>query len=295
MEKRPKIGIIGAGYVGKAVYNGFSLKADIKLYDIKPELSTASFGDTIDSDFIYICLPTPMKKVEGGEIDLSIIESVLKEIDKKVKGKTIVIKSSVVPGTTEKFAEKYKNNYFIANPEFLTARTANLDFIQATRVVVGSTKNMPIEIKEKFVDIQRKRFLATPIVETDATTAEFIKYMANCFLATKITYMNELFFFGKKLGINWDAAVKGFLLDGRIGNSHYEVPGWDGSFGFGGACFPKDINALIYKAGELGFDTKLLKTVWEQNKKFRDKKDWDWANNHSAVSNNNSKKQNRKL
>jgi len=284
MKKRYKIGIIGGGFVGKALANGFALKADVRIYDLKQELSTGSFNEVINSDFIYICLPTPMRNVEGGEIDLSIIEETLKKIDKNVKRKTIVIKSTVVPGTTDSFANKYKNNYFLVNPEFLTARNANLDFIQASRIIVGTPEKTPRKITEKFIELQRERFLATPIVDTDARTAEFIKYMANCYFAIKITYMNEMHQLGKKLNVNWKKAVEGFLLDGRIGNSHYEVPGWDNLLGFGGACFPKDLNALIHRAKEAGFDSELLRTVWKRNKDFRSRKDWDWANNKSAVS-----------
>jgi UDPglucose 6-dehydrogenase len=98
--------------------------------------------------------------------------------------------------------------------------------------------------------------------------------MANCFFATKVSFMNEMFQFCEAIGGDWDAAVEGFITDGRIGNSHIDVPGHDGDFGYGGKCFPKDINAMIKKSEDLGLDPKMLKASWEKNKEVRKKLDW---------------------
>jgi len=105
--------------------------------------------------------------------------------------------------------------------------------------------------------------------------------MANCFFACKISFMNEMKQINDKLGTNWKDAINGFISDGRIGNSHIDVPGHDGELGFGGKCFPKDINAIIKKAETLGVDPKVLKATWEKNLEVR--KNLDWYDIEGAV------------
>lgn len=274
------IGIIGNGFVGSAIMHGFILHVnDIMIYDKNPKRSTHSMKELVNkSDVIFICVPTPM--FESGECDLSIVESVIKElssyncIDKKV----VVIKSTVVPGTTESLAEKYKNMNFVFNPEFLTERKARLDFINTSRIVLGSNNSMANNIVEK---LYRLRFPYTKIIKTDFGTAQLIKYMANCFFATKVSFMNEMYQVCEAINGDWDAAIDGFVSDGRIGNSHIDVPGHDGDRGFGGKCFPKDINAMIKRCEELGITPSVLKGAWRKNQEVR--KDLDWYDIPGAV------------
>lgn len=282
------IGILGGGFVGKAVVRGFNLFADVKLYDIDPSKSTHSFEEAINSDFVFVCLPTPMETAEGGKCDLSIIESVFKKIvdSKKRKKNTIfVVKSTVPIRTVKNLVKKFKLK-IVHNPEFLTARAAILDFIVPARNIVGGKPKLTKPIAE----FLRERFPGVPCYEMSSDESEMVKYMANCFFATKVLYFNELRLLCDKLKLNWDKVLEGVMSDGRIAKSHYQVPGHDGFRGTGGLCFPKDINALISVFEGEGLDPLILKAVWEQNKRVRPKEGWDWADSPSAVSNKKAKK-----
>ena len=277
------IGIIGNGFVGSAMVHGFTLHSnDVLIFDKDKTRSNASMEDVCKkSDVIFVCVPTPM--FESGECDLSIVESVVEEISEiGLKEDTvIVIKSTVVPGTVESLAEKYSKINFVFNPEFLTERKARLDFINTARIVLGSNKP---EAMNKVEDLYRVRFPYTKIIKTDFGTAQLIKYMANCFFATKVSFMNEMRQVCDKIDGDWNVALDGFISDGRIGNSHIDVPGHDGDFGFGGKCFPKDINAMITRSKELGVNPLVMSAAWEKNKEVR--KDLDWYDIPGAVSKN---------
>ena len=278
-----RIGIIGNGFVGSAIMHGFILHVDdIKIYDKDPKRSTHDLKTVVsESDFIFLCLPTPM--FESGECDLSIIHSVLDEVESlgvDLKDQMFIIKSTVPPGTTASLVGKYTKIAFVFNPEFLTERKARLDFINTSRIVLGG----PSMFVEKVEDLYRVRFPYTQFVKTDYQTAELIKYMANCFFATKVSFMNEMFQICNAIKGDWSHAIEGFITDGRIGNSHIDVPGHDGDLGFGGKCFPKDINAMIKKSEALGVDPKVMKGAWSKNKEVRS--DLDWYDIPGAVSKN---------
>lgn len=276
-----KLGIIGNGFVGSAIMHGFVLHADdIMIYDKDPKRSTHPMKELVNnSDVIFVCVPTPM--FESGECDLSIVKAVVKELStyECMKQKVIVIKSTVVPGTTENLAANFPELNFVFNPEFLTERKARLDFINTSRIVLGSNNPLANNIVEK---LYRLRFPYTKVIKTDFGTAQLIKYMANCFFATKVSFMNEMYQVCEAINGDWDKALEGFITDGRIGNSHIDVPGHDGDFGFGGKCFPKDLNAMIKKAEELGVSPDVMKGAWEKNKQVR--KDLDWYDIPGAVS-----------
>ena len=162
------------------------------------------------------------------------------------------------------------------NPEFLTERSANFDFINQSRFVIGNSgQQIGWAKSEEFAELIRDRFGdCVAIMETSYETAELIKYMSNCFFATKVSFMNEMYQIAEKIDANWDEAVSGFVSDGRIGHSHLDVPGHDGKFGFGGSCFPKDIQAMIDFAETFGLNPSVLKGVWEKNLEVRPEEDW---------------------
>ena len=267
------LGIIGNGFVGSAIMHGFILHVDnILIYDKDPKRATHTIEDLVEnSDVIFICVPTPM--FESGECDLSIVNSVVEELSsyESIEDKAIVIKSTVVPGTVERLASRYPKMNFVFNPEFLTERRARLDFINTSRIVLGSNKPSASNVVES---VYRLRFPYTKIIKTDFGTAQLIKYMANCFFATKVSFMNEMYQVCQAINGDWDSALDGFVSDGRIGNSHIDVPGHDGDFGFGGKCFPKDISAMIKRSEELGIDPKVMKGAWEKNKEIRKNLNW---------------------
>lgn len=275
-----KIGIIGNGFVGSAIMHGFILHVDdIMIYDKDSRKSTNSFSEIASgADVVFICVPTPM--FESGECDLSIVNSVVDDIINELNNSSresdlvLVIKSTVVPGTVESLAKKYSNVdkiKFVFNPEFLTERKARLDFINTSRIVLGGSDQSALSTVEK---LYKLRFPHTKILKTDFGTAQLIKYMANCFFATKVSFMNEMYQVCQAIGGNWDEAIEGFITDGRIGNSHIDVPGHDGDFGFGGKCFPKDLNAMIKKAESLGVSPDVMKGAWNKNQQVRSNLDW---------------------
>ena len=281
------IGIIGFGIVGQALAYGFSQpeiqsKYNIKYYD-KFKESTPLKRVVEESEFIFICLPTPMKEDESG-IDLSIIEDTIAQIAPLTNNtdKIIIIKSTIVPGTTKKFEQKYPKTNFAFNPEFLTEANYLQDFVSADRTVVGANNDL---ISRRVIALFRQRFPSQKIFQTDTTTAEMVKYMANAFLSTKVMFANEMFDICQTLGIKYEEVKSMVAADKRIGGSHMDVTT---ARGFGGKCFPKDIVALIGRAKNLGVEPKLLETVWSINKKIRQVHDWEEI--PSAVEGNHTKK-----
>ncbi len=278
MKKR--IGIVGNGFVGNAIATGLiEFVRDIKIYDKDPRKSTHILSTVVnDTDVVFVSVPTPMRDALGGEIDLSILEGALSDINRCTNGTSIiVVKSTVVPGTMEKFQSKFPRLRLVFNPEFLTERFARLDFINTARVVLGGKKR---DVKV-VSDMLKPRFPGAKFIETDFQTSQLIKYMANCFFSVKVSFMNEMYQIANAANADWETAISGFISDGRIGNSHITVPGHDGSLGFGGKCFPKDLNALIYRAEELGVKPTVMKAAWEKNLEIR--RHHDWAEIDGAV------------
>lgn len=266
---KPQLGIIGYGFVGQALAYGFST-AQLAIYD-KYKTGFQTLPEVIEhSEFIFICLPTPIKSDESG-IDLSIIDDSLKEITKLTDNtnKIIVIKSTVIPGTTAKYAAQYPHTQFAFNPEFLTEANYLQDFVNADRTIIGALND---EISLRVVALYRQQFPKALIFQTDPTTAEMVKYMGNCFLATKVLFANEMYDICEKLGTKYEEVKKMVVADHRIYDSHLDVTS---NRGFGGKCFPKDLLALKALAQQNGADTALLDAVWQKNVKLRKIKDWE--------------------
>lgn len=267
-----KLSIVGCGFVGSAVYHGFSPIFDIRIYD-KFKLGYHSLDETINhSKIIFICLPTPMKTNNGCEQDLSILRNAIDEIYNTTNDrKIIIIKSTIIPGTIKSLSKEYPNFGFVFNPEFLTARTAVMDFINQYRIILGSDNKNDLDEVEK---VYRLRFPHTIIFKTGFEEAEIVKYMNNCFYATKISVMNEFYDMCKFLKIDYEEVRKMFLADLRVCNSHTEVPGPDNFRGFGGACFPKDMNGLVKFCEKNNIPSTMFKAAIEVNERVREKKDW---------------------
>jgi len=269
---KKNIGIIGNGFVGSAISAGFALDANVFVYDIDEKRRTHTIAEVVHkSDFIFICVPTPMR-LETGEIDLSIIRNVFADVKKLVtkRGQIFIIKSTVTPTSLETIINENSELRIVFSPEFLTERSARLDFINSSRIVIGGNDDDLDEVEELF----KVRFPFTRIIKTDLITAQFIKYMANCFFATKVSFMNEMFQAAQQLDVDWHQAMEGIVSDGRIGNSHLSVPGHDGHLGFGGKCFPKDLNAFIKLYEDIGVEPTIMKAAWEKNLEVRECHDW---------------------
>lgn len=260
------IGVIGHGYVGESQSFAFSPSFPVKVFDTDELKSTHSLEEVLNSNFVFVCLPTPMRK--DGSQDTSFIYNFFENASKTP---IYIIKSTILPGTTDYLIKKFKHLKIIFSPEFLTQRTAKLDILTQTRVILGGEKKLTNKVRE----IYSVRFKNKTIIETDALTAEFIKYMNNTFFASKVSIMNEFYRFAKHLGVDWDTALYGFVSDQRIGDSHLDVPGPDGKFGFGGACFPKDINAFISLAKKNKINMNVLEAAWKTNLEVRPERDWE--------------------
>jgi UDPglucose 6-dehydrogenase len=289
MKIKQKIGIVGKGFVGSAVQFGFSpsvgCDAEVRVYDINPNKSTHTLEETVnESDFIFLSVPTPSNK--DGSINIDILDDALNNINEVSECQNaVLVRSTVVPGTTRKLQGKYPDLNLLFNPEFLTERNAKFDFINTSRFVVGNNGKTLNELhSEKLVDLFRDRFSeGISVLETNYETAEMIKYMSNCFFATKISFMNEMYKIAEKSDVDWEQAVSGFVTDGRIGHTHLDVPGHDGKFGFGGSCFPKDVRAMIKYAEEIGVDMNVLRGAWETNLQVRPEKDWEQLKGRAVI------------
>lgn len=264
-----KLGIIGHGIVGQAVEYGFKKGNELFIYD-KYKDSTPLAEVVNNSEFVFVCVPTPMKD-DGSGIDLGIIEEVVGEIASLTNNtdKVVVIKSTVVPGTTAKLAEKYPHTKFAFNPEFLTEANYLEDFVNADRTVVGTFENT---VSIRLISLYKTQFPKIPVIATDPTSAEMVKYFCNVFLATKVTFANEMYDLCQKLGIKYEEVKKMAVMDKRIFDSHLDVTTMRG---FGGKCFPKDTVALLGLFRELGVDSSLINAMWQKNLKVRKVRDWE--------------------
>jgi len=279
-KSKISIGVVGNGFVGSAIVKGFLQYNDVKVYDSNECKSSHSLDEVINQDIVFVCLPTPMFK-ETLECDTSYIINFFNTvITRDYNTNTIfVIKSTVPVGTTNDLCEKFKTLKIIHSPEFLTARTALIDFITPSRNIVGGKEENGIFTVK---NLYEERFPGIKCHTMTSEESEFVKYFANCFFATKVSFFNEMFLLCNKLNLSWDKILDGVMSDGRIGVSHYQVPGHDGDFGFGGTCFPKDINAFIKTFENLGIDPIMLKATWNRNDIVRKNKDWEKSK--SAVS-----------
>jgi UDPglucose 6-dehydrogenase len=267
------IGIIGQGFVGTALREGLKKTFEIETYDkFKTEESTCkNLQELCEKTFIlFLCLPTPMKK--DGSCDLSIVENVISEVDLITTGDHIVvIKSTIPPGTTKRLNKIYTNLKVVFSPEFLTEANSIDDFKNQTRIIVGGPRPASTIIKNMF----RIAFPKIPIVKTGSNTAEMVKYFINCILATKVSFANEMKQICDETDIDYDKVIEYALYDERVGKTHLSVPGPDGHLGFGGSCFPKDINALIHYANQTGVKPVVLEAAWQKNLEVRPEKDWE--------------------
>ena len=283
-----RIGIFGNGFVGSAVHFGFSPSTgcdyEVRVYDKDPLKSVDSIEETVNkSNFIFLSVPTPSNK--DGSMNLDIVEQALQDISEvnERDDNVVLLRSTVVPGTTRRLQSKYTNLNIVFNPEFLTERNAKYDFINQSRIIIGGGEGYAFEVGAT-ADLFRQRFGdSVPIIETDWETAELIKYMSNCFFTTKISFLNEMYQIAEKCEVDWTTALDGFFRDGRVGHSHMNVPGPDGKFGFGGSCFPKDIQAIIQFGESLGLDMNTLKGVWNTNLEVRPERDWEQLKGRSVV------------
>ena len=263
-----KIGIIGQGYVGGAIKMGFKEHYDIETYD-KFDLAKStrsSIKRVVEfTDVIFVCVPTPMRK--DGTCYTGIVEEVIREINETADGHIVVIKSTVPPGTTDRINAEYTKSTVIFNPEFLTEANFIDDFKNQNRIILGGDRKGTSKVRQLY----SRLFPQATIVKTGAKHAEMVKYFTNCFLATKVSFANEMKHICDSIDLDYDKVVEYATYDERLGKSHWSVPGPDGDLGFGGHCLPKDLSAMVN-----GFDTLgLLEAVEQVNDQVRENRDWE--------------------
>ncbi len=272
-----KIGIVGMGYVGKAVEAVFRDKYKIFSYDINQKCTEKDLKSVVENaDIIFVCVPTPMQK--NGACHIDILSTVIGDINKFNLEKDVVIKSTIPPSTSQKLQEDNANINIIFNPEFMTEANFYRDFLDQKRVIL-SGKNL-----DKVEQLFSINFPEAQIIKLPFGEAEVIKYFSNTLLATKVSFANEMYSLCTKLGIDYQKVVSTLILDERIGSSHLAVPGPDGKLGFGGSCFPKDLSALIHIFKENDVNSPILNAVWERNNKIdRSEKDWKELKGRAVV------------
>ncbi|HXF50165.1 MAG TPA: hypothetical protein VNM43_00590, partial [Dehalococcoidia bacterium] len=243
--ERGAVGVVGIGVVGGAVARWFERQGRaVVVYD-----PPAGFPDPRPlgrAGVVFVCVPTPYG--EQGYDD-SMLERAVAAIP---EGRVVVIKSTVLPGTTERLQRRYPGQRFLFNPEFLRERSAEADFVAPDRQIVGyteRTRSAAADVLAMLPPAPYRRLMP-------ATEAELVKYMTNTFLALKVVFANQFYDLCRRLGADYDLVREGAAADPRVGPSHLDV--WDGGErGYGGKCLPKDTKALIDFAASLGVPMRL--------------------------------------
>lgn len=253
-----KVGVIGRGFVGGAITNGFENQGhEVLVHDTK--LNT-KIEDVLEAPLLYICVPTPSS--EDGSCNTDIVESVLEQLSELNYTGYVCVKSTIVPGTTERFRELFSNLKISFVPEFLREKTAVEDFLYNNNVlVIGSDYDEAIELVKESHGV-----LPTHTVTMTPTEAELTKYFSNTYKAMRVTFANAFYKLCNEMDSNYDKVRDAFLFHG-VGDGHYlKVNKQFG--GFGGTCLPKDSKALSKLVDDLGLDIDTFRTIVSDNEKF---------------------------
>jgi UDPglucose 6-dehydrogenase len=257
-----KIGIIGLGYVGRAVQHSWmDTEHEVIFHDpyLPGSIPLPALVD-LKPNIIFICVPTPAN--ENGSCDTSIVKDTIDFLINHYVG-TIVVKSTTDP----EFWQRYVGVEELWHiPEFLTAKNANEDYLHPKFIFVGGNGN-----SLNLINLLSTSRMDTTVefYWTDLMTASLVKYFMNTFLANKIVMLNQFKLISDKIGAEWEDFKPMLSMDSRMGDSHLNVPGHDGSLGYGGACFPKDVRAIIDLAQRTDTSIGILESIENANKKIR--------------------------
>jgi UDPglucose 6-dehydrogenase len=256
-----KIGIIGMGIVGVAIDHSY-LFTDCEV--VRRDLAkgyTASFAEFVDCDGIFVCVPTPIG--EAGQCNTSILADVLEDLYQVNYKGVIISKCTAPPDAYEYLINQYPN--LVHSPEFLTEANARNDYMTGNLLVLGGSdyfNNLAESVIKQAITPQQ-------VFKVDIKTASLYKYFLNSYLALKVVAMNEFYQLSNANNVDWET-IKGMLKqDSRVGSTHLNVPGADGSFGFGGMCFPKDTRALLSLAKSQNVDLSVLEAAVYKNISLR--------------------------
>jgi UDPglucose 6-dehydrogenase len=256
-----KIGIVGLGFVGgaiRAAMDGFSEQSLVLVDPAKGYLNT--IADLKNCSGVFVCVPTPQD--EDGTCDTSPLEGVLADLAAINYRGVIISKCTAPPDVYERLNEQYPN--LVHAPEFLTAANANQDYVNGSFAIIGGSVSAYIREAERIIRLGQTG-LGDNVQYCSIGEASLAKYTINCFMSTKVIFMNEIYNLAKTLGLDYNLIANMVKMDRRFGKSHMQVPGPDGSFGFGGACFPKDTRALLKTADQHNVDMQVLNAAVKKN------------------------------
>ncbi len=255
------VGIIGGGVLGKAHANVLRHYFNVKVYDLEPARATHSLRDVLQQDVIFVCVPTPMRK--DGTVEPQIVFDVLHAIESESPCKAVVLKSTLPPAALLE-CDKIVPGRFIFSPEFLTERSAEYELQQSTYFIFGENR-AHIKALSSIEELFHARWPGVPRHWASLETAGLVKYMRNTFFAVKVGLLNEFDAVLRTFEAERSKALELFMLDPRIGRSHFQVPGHDGTPGWGGSCFLKDVNGFIHIAREQGSSCDIVQAAWRSN------------------------------
>lgn len=268
-----KISVIGLGFVGHAIYQvlakiGFIENVTLFGYDKYKQIGTGKIDRCLDTDIMFLALPTQFNEITG-QYDKEAIYETCDYLSNRYHG-VLLLKSTVEPGTTQKLAERYTDLKFIHNPEFLTARTAVKDFEDQKQVMLGTTENIEERDIEKVVNFYHFYFPNAIISKCTSLESESAKIFCNCFYATKVQFFTELYLLCQKNGSDYNKIKDLMIKNGWINPMHTMVPGVDGLISYGGMCFPKDTNALLKYMISNETPHGVLESVIEERNEMRE-------------------------
>lgn len=260
MNKKEKIGIIGLGFVGSAVKHSYINNQNIELVEIDSDPSkncTGTYQDLDGASAVFVCVPSPQNA--DGSCNTQPLVTTLSKL-KGFKG-AIIAKVTAPPSTYDYLQTQYPN--LVHSPEFLTAANAVNDYLDSKFLIIGGADNEVMKEADRLIRIGQQAVEITHFCTI--SEASLTKYTINTFLATKVIFMNEMAKLAEAGGQDWNKIRNMIALDRRIGNSHTQVPGFDGLMGFGGACFPKDTQALLKYAEAVESPINVLDAAVKKN------------------------------
>lgn len=289
-----KVGIIGNGFVGQASCQLKCNKIDVIAYDTRPEACYpvgTTMKDIIQADVVMISVPTPMNV--DGKCHTEIVKSVICQLRDLNYSGIILLRSTVPVGTSDDLGV-----FFM--PEFLTEKNFLQDFIHNEEWILGVYEGCEKEKEQHFMSVMTSLFetafeegciTSQHIKFVTAREAEMVKMFRNCFLAIKVSFCNEIYQYCKEMNVNYENVRDFIVSDKRIGGSHTKVPGPDGHFGFGGTCFPKDLNSLCYEMKRVGCQPFISEASKMRNEIIdRPEQDWNFDQGRAVIGKMKEKK-----
>lgn len=257
------VGIIGLGFVGNAVASSYKSSFIYPIIIDPAKGHNNTYDDIKNCSAVFVCVPSPQG--DDGSCDTSILESVLTQLKAINYAGVIISKVTAPPQVYKRLQEEHMNLVHV--PEFLTAANAVEDYISGEMCFIGGQVKAFQNEAERIICLGQKNL--KNIVRCSIQEASLIKYTLNCFLATKVIFMNEVAKLAEANDCNWITMQEMLEVDPRIGPTHLQVPGPDGKFGFGGMCFPKDTSAMLKFAELAGQQMNVLEAAVKKNTLLR--------------------------